>query len=497
MADDAGPVHPSSSELRLAVEKLRKQVEKTQPFFFETYSSYEPVNFFLARVLATNSYKLDKALRDVKAVSAWRERLGADELGRITKAKDVLPKEINVVELNSKFPIIERGHDRQGRPVLYVPAFKVDARGALKLCDGDLETYVRYQIWLRERSFARIFCTKTTSISNTASPYFTMVMDMRNVRLSQFTTEFYTVVKRLVEAERESYAGRLGRLIIVRAPFFFGMIWQALKSWLGPSIEKKVWILPSRPDETTRGLLSVVDEANLPADFGGKARGLPGLEASNEEFFCNRVHFEEYVKPPPSSIGLLPEKEEDQKPPTKDDVSKEDEKEKEEEEEDAPLKSTKSPSTIFKDLIEKSASAASMTSDERKSHVDALVEAVDRARREVDAYERDALAVRTRLRTKLRALKGRNRIPPPPSSLADRETLEAEILAVSQEREALERAVAFARNYIDVEAESRASAEAEWAKRVRELEEENRSLRAAAAVKLGPDALRKLLASEY
>ena len=58
-------------------------------------------------------------------------------------------------------------------------------------------------------------------------------------------------------------------MFIINAPMFFAATWRLIKGWLDPRTTAKIQVF-SNKKEAQKKLLELIDEDQLPSDYGGK-----------------------------------------------------------------------------------------------------------------------------------------------------------------------------------------------------------------------------------
>jgi len=293
-----------------------------------------------------------------------------------------------------------------------------------------------------------------------------------------------------MEVDQAHYPGRVGKMMcvclcigaanarrsIVNAPMFFSIIWGALRSWLNPVTEKKIQIVGCRAVDIRQALLELIDASQLPTDFGGHAPALPSGACSDAELAC------------PMLMRALV-----QRPSSPPEIAESD---------DASSVQTASPAnngTATAVAAPLSAVAIERVQRPPREHLakllaldpsvpelkQALRAAIAAVEADTDAFERDALLVRIKLREDAR----HRRLLP--TGIAALKTALAE---ASTERDAHAKAVAFAKNYIDADKDECVEAERRARARLERAMDENRGLRRTLEVTLGAAAVRRALA---
>ena len=60
----------------------------------------------------------------------------------------------------------------------------------------------------------------------------------------------------------------MSRMFIINAPLFFSASWRLIKGWLDPRTASKIDVI-SNKDTARKKLLELIDEDQLPVDYGG------------------------------------------------------------------------------------------------------------------------------------------------------------------------------------------------------------------------------------
>jgi len=441
-------------------------------------SHFEPRLKFLSRFYTAAAGDLEVACSLIQEHLDWRKEHKVDEIGQMNP-EELLPPNVSPVQMSSFFPILERGVDKMGRPVLYVLASRIDTRAAVKL--SSFSTVLKYQIWQRERSYARLNFAESPDLN---PPYYLMVLDLKGSSLSQANSDFYSIMRKIVEIDQAHYPGRVAKMVLVNAPLFFSVIWGAIRGLLNSVTEKKISIVSSRQDDVRRALLMLISEAELPSDFGGRAQPLPiASECRDEDLFCPMLHRAirkpiSAPKPPPAETSLIRS------------VSTT----------SVASPTVMSPAPASPILPSPRSTQATLLHRPSRAYLDRLLardetildlsselaRAIQAIQLDMDTFERDALQIRMHLR---QSAKPRARALP--------HGVDQLRLALDQaklERDSHARAVAFAKNYIEVEVATHEEAEKRLRARLDRTLDENRGLTRAVEVVLGEQALKRVLA---
>ena len=431
---------------------------------------FEPKQKLFTRFLTSCKGNQRETLELLSNHLQWRKENSVDSLVDLS-LQEILKLENDqaIQAFVNHLPIIERGEDKLGRPVLYMVGAKFDVRKANQLVSP--QNLFRYLIWIRERSFARLDLYESGLHRN--PPYFTMVLDLEGVRLSQATTEFYSFIKTILSLDQYQYPGRIDSMIIVNVPIFFNVIWGGVRGWIGPSADKRVKICSNKAESQT-SLSEIISASQLPSDFGGTAVSLPYPKTEkHEDFFCEKVHFCFRI----SQLKIMQIQEKS------DAVIEENDFVEEISEFSAliPVIGRSSRVAEFHDRVNNYDDFLVTKAD--------LISEIQKIQEETNNFERNILVVRARLRRKIKKMLLGNKFIPVYSS----KQLHDIVQQMKQERDAHIRAVAFAKNYMDIENQNWSSKQRMLRIKLDKVMEKNRELRRIVEVALGNDALQRIL----
>ena len=83
----------------------------------------------------------------------------------------------------------------------------------------------------------------------------------------------------------------MSKMFIINAPMFFSASWRLIKGWLDPRTTSKIEVF-SNKKEAYKKLLELVDEDQLPSDYGGKGPDTRETLQNEIPGDCNRLHSE-------------------------------------------------------------------------------------------------------------------------------------------------------------------------------------------------------------
>ena len=125
------------------------------------------------------------------------------------------------------------------------------------------------------------------------------VLDVQDMKLSQVTREFLTLVKGIAAIDKDQYPETLGKLFIINVPSVFPLVWRSVQFFLDPATAAKIEIFGPRKDWLP-ALASQIGLENMPVTYGGV---LPALSADVHPYAESMKTFNENKSNPALNRG--------------------------------------------------------------------------------------------------------------------------------------------------------------------------------------------------
>ena len=184
----------------------------------------------------------------------WREDRGIEDLRR-TPADEILGCPAEAV--TAHLPVLQRGFDKEGRPIFYQLCEFYAAGRLLKATTS--ERYLNYHVWKSE--MASDMCVEQTLRQGTVVDTFCIIIDCKRTRLKQASSELFGMIKGMAAADQNGFPERLGVLFIVNVPRVFNGVWAVISRWLDERTNSKIRIFRDKFEDA---LLSIVPAHELP-----------------------------------------------------------------------------------------------------------------------------------------------------------------------------------------------------------------------------------------
>ncbi|XP_073006748.1 uncharacterized protein [Typha latifolia] len=241
LADDL--LGSDENERRKVVE-LRELVKRHDP------AAKEVDNATLRRFLRARDQDVKKASQFLSKHLEWRR--SAVPNGFISEAE--IKNEL------SQRKVFVQGFDKIGRPIGVVLNARHDPS------KRNLAEFKRFVVYIIDTLCAR---------AGEGQDKFTVIGDFKDWGFSNLDIRSYLAA---LDIFQNNYPERLGKAIIVHAPYLFLKTWKIIYPLIDKNTREKFVFL--KDENMTENLLEYIDESQLPEIFGGKLPLVPIEESS-------------------------------------------------------------------------------------------------------------------------------------------------------------------------------------------------------------------------
>jgi hypothetical protein len=216
------------------------------------------------RFLRARQFKPSAAFDMIKKDTEMRR--AADRAGlRFENASDVLQCDLRKVY--EYFPSWVQGFDKQDRPIAWRNfGKKFEIWNILKLTS--MERLIRFHAWEGEQAI-RIMNERSATVGHNIET-FVIVVDADGWYPGLATSDAFTYIKAMATTDSDHYPERLGRMLVINAPYALSFAWRVISSFLDPVTRAKIQIL-SNPSDWQPVLFEFVDKDQVPVMYGGTA----------------------------------------------------------------------------------------------------------------------------------------------------------------------------------------------------------------------------------
>ena len=171
----------------------------------------------------------------------------------------------DLTQVYNYFPSWVQGFDKEGRPVAYRNfGAKFEIWNILKITS--MENLIRFHAWEGEQA-VRIM-NERSAASGYNIETFVVIIDASGWHTGLATSDAFTYIKAMANTDSDHYPERLGRLLVINAPFALSFAWRIIKRFLDDVTRKKIEILSSLSNWQPV-MQSFIDISEIPEMYGG------------------------------------------------------------------------------------------------------------------------------------------------------------------------------------------------------------------------------------
>lgn len=223
----------------------------------ETHKGKMPHDAHLLRFLRARDFNTEKAHEMITASLAWRKQHQVDKILKSWEPPEILKK---------FFPGSWQYHDRDGRPLFIMRLGQLDVKGLLKAF-GE-EGILRYVLTINEEGLRRT--EEATRKYGKPISSWTCVADCEGLSMRHLWRPGIKALLRMIEVVEANYPETMGRLLIVRAPRVFPVIWTLVSPFIDENTRKKFLIYGGKNYMEAGGLPDYVEPKYIPEFLGGE-----------------------------------------------------------------------------------------------------------------------------------------------------------------------------------------------------------------------------------
>lgn len=260
------PGHMSMVEAK-TFASFRDEVQKRGGEFRETVYSFgeeEGETYALGRWLRARKFVLADVIKMVEE---------ATECRKAAKEKNFYPNPVEVLGVEpaiffAQYPQVYSGVAKNGCPVF------ISKPGLLNVdaveCITTLEGIIQFHWYVMMHDFAkRLREEKAKNPEGFTRFECVCILDLAHLKPSKVNRRALAIIKEQTTIDSLCFPETMNKMFLVNAPPFFAGFWRMIKGWLDARTANKVHVNSSRASWVKK-LLEVVDEDQLPSDYGGK-----------------------------------------------------------------------------------------------------------------------------------------------------------------------------------------------------------------------------------
>ncbi|XP_071796652.1 SEC14-like protein 5 [Asterias amurensis] len=223
----------------------------------ETHKGKMPKDMHLLRFLRARDFNTEKAHEMITASLAWRKQHQVDKI-----LSTWVPPEILLVSFAGGWHY----HDSDGRPLYIVRLGQMDVKGLIKAA-GE-EAILRHVLSINEEGMRRT--EEATKKAGRPISSWTCLVDCEGLSMRHLWRPGVKALLRMIEVVEANYPETMGKLLIVRAPRVFPVIWTLVSPFIDENTRQKFLIYGGKNYmEHVGGLPDHIEQQYIPDFLGG------------------------------------------------------------------------------------------------------------------------------------------------------------------------------------------------------------------------------------
>ncbi|KAK5866560.1 hypothetical protein PBY51_020743 [Eleginops maclovinus] len=223
----------------------------------ETHKGKIPKDEHILRFLRARDFNMDKAREFLCQSLTWRKQHQVDYLLETWTSPQVL---------QDYYTGGWHHHDRDGRPLYILRLGQMDTKGLVRAL-GE-ESLLRHVLSINEEGLRR--CEENTKVFGRPISCWTCLVDLEGLNMRHLWRPGVKALLRIIEVVEANYPETLGRLLILRAPRVFPVLWTLVSPFIDENTRKKFLIYAGNDYQGPGGLVDYIDKEIIPDFLAGE-----------------------------------------------------------------------------------------------------------------------------------------------------------------------------------------------------------------------------------
>ncbi|XP_047388696.1 SEC14-like protein 5 isoform X2 [Sciurus carolinensis] len=224
----------------------------------ETHRGKIPKDEHILRFLRARDFHLDKAREMLCQSLSWRKQHQVDVLLQTWRPPALL-EEFYAGGWHYQ--------DIDGRPLYILRLGQMDTKGLMKAV-GE-EALLQHVLSVNEEGQKR--CEGNTKQFGRPISSWTCLLDLEGLNMRHLWRPGVKALLRMIEVVEDNYPETLGRLLIVRAPRVFPVLWTLISPFINENTRQKFLIYSGSNYQGPGGLVDYLDKEVIPDFLGGES----------------------------------------------------------------------------------------------------------------------------------------------------------------------------------------------------------------------------------
>ena len=168
----------------------------------------------------------------------------------------------------AQYPQLYSGFSKAGCPVYYSKPGQMEIDGVE--CITTLDGILKYHWHVMQHDYCRRLLDFKKDNPDFKRFECVSVLDLANLTLSKLGSRTMDIIKKQAHIDSLCFPETMNKMVIVNAPRFFSATWTIIKGFLDARTTAKIELFSSM-SAAQKCLKEIIDEDQLPSDYGGTA----------------------------------------------------------------------------------------------------------------------------------------------------------------------------------------------------------------------------------
>uniref|UniRef100_A0A8C8SAI1 SEC14 like lipid binding 5 n=1 Tax=Pelusios castaneus TaxID=367368 RepID=A0A8C8SAI1_9SAUR len=223
----------------------------------EAHKGKIPKDEHILRFLRARDFNIDKAREMLCQSLTWRKQYQVDYILQTWRPPSLLEE---------YYAGGWHYQDKDGRPLYILRLGQMDTKGLVKAL-GE-ESLLRHVLSINEEGQKR--CEENTNQFGCPITSWTCLVDLEGLNMRHLWRPGVKALLRIIEVVEDNYPETLGRLLIVRAPRVFPVLWTLVSPFINENTRQKFLIYSGNNYQGPGGLVDYLDKDVIPDFLGGE-----------------------------------------------------------------------------------------------------------------------------------------------------------------------------------------------------------------------------------
>uniref|UniRef100_A0A674HZE5 SEC14 like lipid binding 5 n=1 Tax=Terrapene triunguis TaxID=2587831 RepID=A0A674HZE5_9SAUR len=223
----------------------------------EMHKGKIPKDEHILRFLRARDFNIDKAREMLCQSLTWRKQYQVDYILQTWRPPSLLEE---------YYTGGWHYQDKDGRPLYILRLGQMDTKGLVKAL-GE-ESLLRHVLSINEEGQKR--CEENTNLFGRPITSWTCLVDLEGLNMRHLWRPGVKALLRIIEVVEDNYPETLGRLLIVRAPRVFPVLWTLVSPFINENTRQKFLIYSGNNYQGPGGLVDYLDKDVIPDFLGGE-----------------------------------------------------------------------------------------------------------------------------------------------------------------------------------------------------------------------------------